>query len=425
MTPSDICPAIELPSSSRCMRIDYVGHPDAFSSCSNLCPTNLLRCIYSVRKYVLVRALSNFEDNTMFCTLRRSKDANKSYAIHMDDPPFARTKGRLSAIACVDCRASKTRCTGEPEGCKRCTFRKRPCQYPNLRRSNTTQHGEQIEASSSTFTMSDEQGSLGMEVSGQGSLDAQDINFANELTPVETAATMSDTMMSSECVTLNDSTITSSTIPFSIDSDIDLWNDVTGMAGSDTTSLWDYNAGSNDNIAAISTKEYVCACFAQALKTYESAEVHLVWSGRAHTADIMGLLQQQKNTISDCERLLDCVQCIEKSAFVVLLISICGKVLRSVEDASRELRPRDSVTEPTTKSKDPSQACLNIDANSISRHQLDDDDRLVVLGSLFLNRVTKLRSLIAAIEMLVMKRNWHIQRDMVRQLKSRVRLIDT
>lgn len=106
-TYSDICPAIELPSSSRCMRIDYVGLPDAFSSCSNLRPTNLLGCIYSVRKYVLGRALSNFEDNTMFCTLRRSKDANKSYAIHMDDPPFARTKGRLSAIACVDCRASK------------------------------------------------------------------------------------------------------------------------------------------------------------------------------------------------------------------------------------------------------------------------------------------------------------------------------
>ena len=207
---------------------------------------------------------------------------------------------------------------------------------------------------------------------------------------------------------------------FTLDSEMDLWNDITG----DGSSFWDYNMNQATGLFAPFPDEPVCSCFSQAVGLFESAEVHLVWNIDEHSATGMELLQQQKATITDCQSMLDCDRCTDQSSFAILLISICGKVVSSLEKVSCELQSTSTPTGSHTKGQHGDHDFLQLDLASATRRQLDGDDRLVVLASLFRSRVGKMHSLIAELEAMVTKKHWQIQMKMIRDLKCRVQLID-
>lgn len=210
------------------------------------------------------------------------------------------------------------------------------------------------------------------------------------------------------------------------------------------------------------------SCISQAVHAYEAIEVSLVWSARDDAA-ADETLQHQKRALARCEELLGCDRCCAHSEYVALLLSMCDRIMGSVEDVyagagmgvevagkgrdrGRGMNRRMSGEKVSTPSSFQNEAPgkgkggINFTVGDalgkadyggsgssggsggsgryrsrlrIRQWQLDDDDELRVLQSLLAARVAKLGGVIGRLEGTIRANYWPAHESMVRCLRER------
>ncbi|KAI1470988.1 uncharacterized protein F4812DRAFT_455099 [Daldinia caldariorum] len=223
-----------------------------------------------------------------------------------------------------------------------------------------------------------------------------------------------------------------------------------------------------------------CLCFLQAIHTHEAIEVNLVFALQHQSGTAANLLRHQKKCLRECEDLLDCQSCRTKSDYVMLILSMCDKIARNLEKAFVMMLPTcqerdtsyrkrgnsrvsfmDSHQEKLTFShsqghqtslhaqtpQDPGQYLMSTRNGSCNRHppehlqigrenhdrdperkntlqiglwQLDGDDELQVLNSLFTARIDRLRSLLTTLGNLVNNYDWPAHERLVDDIRRRL-----
>ncbi|KAI1441224.1 hypothetical protein F5Y02DRAFT_311135 [Annulohypoxylon stygium] len=197
-----------------------------------------------------------------------------------------------------------------------------------------------------------------------------------------------------------------------------------------------------------SVNETPCSCTKQAATVYESVEVHLVWGPR-ETGDGNSwekILQHQKKALAQCEKILKCPGCIGRSEVIMLVASICERIMGSLENMFAEPSGTSGGSDPhqgsgaamgtdLTDGLEGDDGILfkqmglgytgaNIDMDGrrrllIGRWQLDDEDELHVLQSLLVARMTKLDKLIGRLETAIKANYWPAHKGLVRSLRQR------
>lgn len=228
-----------------------------------------------------------------------------------------------------------------------------------------------------------------------------------------------------------------------------------------------------------------CSCMMTAVGIYEALQVQLVWgdpvagqspapspksapadspysslsswsgsgsgSGSAttcHTTPLMTqqtILQRQKTMLARFESLLGCGTCWSRPDFVMLMITMCDRILTSLEaverfvcsridDTDNRVSPNSSATAAATAA-DPNSAMATSRAEldlpplslppqaqqqpRVGAWQIDDDDELELVISLVKSRVTRLGNLIAMAEGTVSANAWLSHERLVQALRRR------
>ncbi|KAI0009520.1 hypothetical protein F4779DRAFT_581939 [Xylariaceae sp. FL0662B] len=372
----------------------------------------------------------------MFCTLKRSRDADESYAFEMTNPPFSKPRSKFGVTACTNCRTSKLKCTGEPHGCQRCLAKKLQCSYSSLRKGSSQNSGQTQPAETPQDTVDEV---VEME-NADRAYSVQDVELGfDPLDPLDSVDTTSlhvpSTAVSDDENTLVPDALTAPSFAFSADPSVEPWGGANlyqgleSQPGSiDQSTITDFDANPYFHYSAMKPTEpllhadNMCTCYSRAVNIYEAIEVNLVWSRNEQTSDAVDILQHQKQTMSDCESLLECRQCITQSSFVMLLLSMCSKILGTLEAVCHDCRLEDVVSNSKGRHKGKSSSSESRRRGfRVSKRQLDEDDERLVLKSLFHARVTRLDVLVGRLEKLVREQNWPAHRGMMRELNDRVR----
>ncbi|RYP63650.1 hypothetical protein DL769_006905 [Monosporascus sp. CRB-8-3] len=192
-----------------------------------------------------------------------------------------------------------------------------------------------------------------------------------------------------------------------------------------------------------------CTCSSRAVRAFEVVEVNLVWD-LAQLPDVRSnVLQLQTRALVECEDLITgCTSCTRQSAYVLLVVSLCGKILSSLETAcSRMMVPGPSSDDDDdgcrsfgqeelpahSRRPDAGQggggpfglgACHeNSNTRSrlnIGRWHVDDDDEPQILQTLLTKRLERLDRLLQRLEELISGHNWPAHADMCHALRRRL-----
>ncbi|KAK5628870.1 hypothetical protein RRF57_004585 [Xylaria bambusicola] len=171
-----------------------------------------------------------------------------------------------------------------------------------------------------------------------------------------------------------------------------------------------YDMGISEQVSA------TCSCSSQIVVTFEMVEIslHLVTApkgspGRPSQAAAMNIeefLRDHKRALVSCEMLLGCETCSCRGEYVMLVISICRKLLHSVgvmhREGLSEVQNRDSSRERGGLWK------------------LDDEDQAGVLEVLLKIRATRLRRLVTILDHVVTSHDWPAHRSMTQDLVRRL-----
>lgn len=209
-----------------------------------------------------------------------------------------------------------------------------------------------------------------------------------------------------------------------------------------------------------------CSCFSRAIGIHEAIEVNLVsvLQDQAGTAEYF--LQQLKTCLADCEALLMCESCRYRSAYVMLILSMCEKLASCLESAwlvmpsggrgarmDRTTRQDvssslESVQPQTPRSggRRENAALLQLDYDAeparprrgrqpgqedeferpnarrrleIGPWKLDDDDEIHVFYGLLMARVGMFGTLLTTLEILVTSQNWPVHKSVSMDLQER------
>ncbi|KAI1078257.1 hypothetical protein F5B20DRAFT_592159 [Whalleya microplaca] len=178
-----------------------------------------------------------------------------------------------------------------------------------------------------------------------------------------------------------------------------------------------------DEVFPSNTGDGICSCITQAINTYELIEMNLVWSSRDMAGTTHETLQNQKKALAQCEELLGCPRCCARSEYVTLVMSMCDRIMGSLENTYVGI---ESVGKSTIFAEDAlskinhGTADMNHQAVlHIGRWQLDDDDELRVRQSLLTPRMDKLGSMISRLEMTINANYWPVHEGMIRHLRER------
>ncbi|KAI1426372.1 hypothetical protein F5Y12DRAFT_743070 [Xylaria sp. FL1777] len=394
----------------------------------------------------------------MFCTLKQNSLSDEAYTFETTTPPFSRKReGRLAKIACTNCRTSKLKCSGEPNGCQRCLTKKINCCYPSPPRGNSHK-----------------------KTHSQAPLQAR--ARAPAPTPPETPQFQSQSRPSSAPVdaTIDDDFITvisNQDTPYSgtID-DLDLslggfevpdfipesiprllsdgeymdpsdamrpWQQPFTFTPDETKSPWNSTPEREDAVFSTNSKtspvastpgtsDSSCSCFLQAVSTYEAIEV-AVWGQNELWRNADDMLRYQKKALIECEELLECRRCTAQSAYTMLLLSMCRRILTTLEDLCQSPSWRDSDIDinqghgPEDRKRRKYGDGEGVDENcsrgygiSIRNRQLDDDDEHLVLQSLLTARVARLGRLLNTLDKIVSEHNWPAHKTIIRELQTRL-----
>ncbi|KAI0194726.1 hypothetical protein EV127DRAFT_198750 [Xylaria flabelliformis] len=390
----------------------------------------------------------------MFCTLKHNSLSDEAYTFETTTPPFSRKReGRLAKIACTNCRISKLKCSGEPNGCQRCLAKKTECRYPSPPRGNG-------------HKKSQSQSHARARPRAPAPTPPETPQFPShskpETAPVETTAEDEFmTVISNQDTTFNNTLedldlslggfeVSDFTTPESIHgllSDAEYmdpsdamrpWHQPFTFTSDDIRSPWSSTPEREDAVFSTASKTSTvasspatcdsnCTCFSQAISTYEAIEV-AVWGQNELWKNADDMLRYQKKALIECEELLECRRCSTQSAYTMLLLSMCRRILTTLADLCRG---GDKVANlehgPERKRQKHGDEYDSGDDNrnrgygiSIRNRQLDDDDEHLVLQSLLTARVARLGRLLTTLDKIVGEQNWPAHKAIIRELQTRL-----
>ncbi|KAI8634288.1 hypothetical protein F5Y19DRAFT_207647 [Xylariaceae sp. FL1651] len=377
----------------------------------------------------------------MFCTLKHTNLSDESYTFEATTPPFSRKReGRLAKIACTNCRISKLKCSGEPHSCQRCLTKKIECRYPSPPRGNSNRKPQTPPETPQTRppsapidTTADDDFitvASNQETTYSSTLDDLDLGLGFEVSDFTTPESISRLLSDGEYLDPSDTMRPWQQQSFTFASDIKSpWNstpereDIAFSMGSKTS----------PTVSSQSASESSCSCFFQAVSTHEAIEVAL-WGQRELWSNADDILQYQKKALMECEGLLECRRCCAQSAYTMLLLSMCSKILGTLEDLCRGALWGGSDTFTTTEQgsdeRKRKKSASDSDGGdesrrrgygiSIRNRQLDDDDEHLVLQSLLTARVARLGRLISTLEKLVSEHSWPAHKGLIREMQNRL-----
>lgn len=218
-----------------------------------------------------------------------------------------------------------------------------------------------------------------------------------------------------------------------------------------------------------------CQCLVQAIRTHETIEITLGYASQNPADTTEALLQQQKRCLKDCEALVNCSSCQDRSDYIMLILSMCRKITTSLVGSWSTMMTNGPWPDPVngrsrTLSSSPLSARTQIsrmqserngerrpglpkqtvhpaghflgsaaqfmDANQqrrgslgyddrlmrrgleIGLWKLDDDDELHVLQSLLMARITRLGALLDSLEDLITQHTWPAHRRVIQDLQG-------
>lgn len=173
-----------------------------------------------------------------------------------------------------------------------------------------------------------------------------------------------------------------------------------------------------------------CTCLHQAMTTNEAIEVTM-WEQKEPSSDIYDILQQQKATLVKVEDLLECRTCCIQPPFVMLILSMCRKLLATLDKICRESRGREDCGSSTSsdvgaerrkRRKSSYEGSREVESRrgygiSIRERRLDDDDENLVLQSLVTMRIKMLRRILDRIDKVASQHSWPVHKGVCRELQ--------
>ncbi|KAJ8115912.1 hypothetical protein ONZ43_g4557 [Nemania bipapillata] len=223
------------------------------------------------------------------------------------------------------------------------------------------------------------------------------------------------------------------------------WNQPFTFTSDDITSPWDGTSEREDVVFSVDSKNSTvpsspdtcdtnCSCFSQAVSTYEAIEV-AVWGQNDLWRNADDMLRYQKKALIECEELLECRRCTAQSAYTMLLLSMCRRILTTLgdlcngaswagSDAATQMIGQGPEDRKRRKYSDDSEGADESRNRgygiSIRNRQLDDDDEHLVLQSLLTARVARLGRLLSALDKVVSEHNWPAHKAIIRELQTRL-----
>ncbi|KAI0392438.1 hypothetical protein F5Y17DRAFT_459859 [Xylariaceae sp. FL0594] len=407
----------------------------------------------------------------MFCTLKQSGLSNESYTFETTTPPFSRKReGRLAKIACKSCRTSKLKCSGEPDGCHRCLARKIECCYPSTPRGNghkKNTSSPKIEAATATPTAatrvptppetpqssssgpsmdslssSSSSSSTDMrpeedefisaishpEIPYSRSLEGFDMSLGDFHYVPDFTTPESMGIMDGEYIDPSNFGQSWQQMTFDMSSDKSSWTATGG--GTDFHTMTSSSSSpetlsSSSSSSSSNPYESSCSCYSQAIGTYEAIEV-AAWGQREEWSNADDILRYQKRALSECEELLECRSCNRQSSYTMLVLSMCSRILATLEELSQggdchkggaAEKKRRKREERERNSSSSSSRGYGI---SIRNRQLDDDDEHLVVQSLLTARVARLGRLLSTLDGIVAEHSWPAHKGLIRDLQARL-----
>ncbi|KAL1601390.1 hypothetical protein SLS60_006302 [Paraconiothyrium brasiliense] len=186
--------------------------------------------------------------------------------------------------------------------------------------------------------------------------------------------------------------------------------------------------------SSLAKTEESCTCLARAVGTHEAIEV-ASWGQRKLSSDADNMLQHQKKLLLECEGLLECENCSTLPAYVMLLISMCSRLLETLEDMCRDdLTVGSKEAVRVTKAGQFLEDRKNKDGRESSKwdksrrryivniwsRQLDDDDERLVLQSLLTARFSRLDRLLGTLDQVVSQHSWPAHKALLREMQHRL-----
>lgn len=338
---------------------------------------------------------------------------------------------------------TQVKCTGEKDGCRRCMENNARCSY------NTSTSSRSLPKANTQGTNSPE----APPITSPTSTSTSEF-LVSRLTPTPTAEVGSDKIGHCPNVSEDYSLIEENTDFFAgLTPDLDM---VLGDAqqsypfpepfstnGADSTILDAtelmypsllVDTNSSEGVNASFGRRQKCSC-SKMVRTYELAEVYLVWAPRdrsgATSIEMDDVLRCQKTVLASCEAVLSCDTCRLQSEKVMLMISICNKLLASFVQMSSapplmgqeithatDSRQASPVKEKRSQTGRSSGKHRSLDFN-VSEWKIDDEDKEQVLKTLLSSRAARLSDLIDRLEEVVRTNRWLVHRSMIRDLLER------
>ncbi|KAI3327858.1 hypothetical protein HD806DRAFT_337694 [Xylariaceae sp. AK1471] len=386
----------------------------------------------------------------MFCTLKHNSLSDESYTFETTTPPFSRKReGRLAKIACTNCRISKLKCSGEPHGCQRCLTKKIDCRYPSPPRGNHKKAKTSVSTPvptppetppfqsrpPSAYVDAAADDGFNTVISNQdttySTLDDLDLGLGGfEASDFTTPESINILLSDGEYMDPSDAMRPwHQPFTFETDSVKSPWNgtpereDITFSTGSKTSPA----------ASSLGTSDSSCSCFFQAVSTYEAIEL-AVWGRKELWSNADDILRYQKKALMECEELLECRRCSTQSAYTMLLLSMCSRILTTLEDLCRGASwgDTDAFTNSGRGSDDRKRRKYGDDGDSgdessrrgygirIRDRQLDDDDEHLVLQSLLTARVARLGRLLNTLDKVVSEHSWPAHKGLIQDLRARL-----
>jgi len=384
----------------------------------------------------------------MFFTLKTNGQADEPYSFETTAPPFSKKReGKLAKVACIHCRMSKLKCSGEPQSCQRCRSKQLECRYPSAPRTqrrqpsppDTPQEGPQEGVMESVMegTGTDDDmitvSSSTRESTNSGSLNGSSLGF--EVPEFSTPLNINMMLSDSEYIAPMDTVRPWEQQPF----DFTASNSKTPW--NDSLDLDDFDLGAGDPACPVEASALPkmgggCSCLSRVVGTHEALEVAL-WSQRKLFSDADNMLQHQKKLLLECEELLECKECSALPAYIMLIISMCSRLLETLDDMCRDVTGGDFMeaaratnkaglsTEENKKRKNGSDSGDSDESRrryglTTRSRRLDDDDERLVLQSLVTARVTRLDGLLGTLDKVVSRYSWPAHKGLLRELQDRL-----
>ena len=155
----------------------------------------------------------------------------------------------------------------------------------------------------------------------------------------------------------------------------------------------------------ISPNSSSCQCMQMALRILELLETD---NNRFNNLAFDHILVLKKNAISQCSKMLGCQACTAVSAFVVLLIVICEKILVSFEAwSTRYPRSKPKADEGSSEEEPSGRRKGNLRTFFLGVYEVDSEhEQCSLLRSLALVQIRHLHRLLNGLQGLAASRNW-------------------